>query len=199
MRISELADASGIPVPTLKFYLREGLLPRGSATSATRADYGDVHVRRLALIEALTELGGLSLRDVAAVLASIGRAASSPVPPLDLVHRRDDPASEPAPHLVVAAQEVDRFVDEELRWHVDRDAPARRDLARALVAIRRSGRQVDASIFRPYARAASWLVTEPLEAQDVRAGGAEHAVIAAVAADVASVALRRMAQAHLAG
>ena len=37
MRISELSTASGVPVPTLKFYLREGLLPPGDAIAVNQA------------------------------------------------------------------------------------------------------------------------------------------------------------------
>ena len=29
MRISELSERTGVPVPTIKYYLREGLLPEG--------------------------------------------------------------------------------------------------------------------------------------------------------------------------
>ena len=32
MWMAELAERSGVPVPTIKFYLREGLLPRGGRT-----------------------------------------------------------------------------------------------------------------------------------------------------------------------
>lgn len=71
MRISELAAASGTSVATLKFYLREQLLPAGEATSRTRADYGDQHVQRVRLIRALTEVGGLSLARVKRVLTAM--------------------------------------------------------------------------------------------------------------------------------
>ena len=37
MRISELARRSGLPVATVKYYLREGLLPAGEPTAATQA------------------------------------------------------------------------------------------------------------------------------------------------------------------
>jgi len=33
MRISQLSAESGVPIPTIKYYLREGLLPGGEATS----------------------------------------------------------------------------------------------------------------------------------------------------------------------
>ncbi|HET7822095.1 MAG TPA: MerR family transcriptional regulator, partial [Ornithinibacter sp.] len=49
MRISELSQASGVPLPTVKYYLREGLLMPGEATSRTRAEYGPAHVERVRL------------------------------------------------------------------------------------------------------------------------------------------------------
>ena len=37
MRISELSSVTGVPVPTIKYYIREGLLPRGERTAANQA------------------------------------------------------------------------------------------------------------------------------------------------------------------
>ena len=45
MRISALASTTGLSVATVKFYLREGLLHPGVATSATQASYDDTHHR----------------------------------------------------------------------------------------------------------------------------------------------------------
>ena len=56
MRISELSSRSGVPVATIKYYLREGLLPAGERTSATQARYGDAHVERLRLVRALVDV-----------------------------------------------------------------------------------------------------------------------------------------------
>ena len=36
MRISELAQESGTPVATIKYYIREGLLPAGTPVNARR-------------------------------------------------------------------------------------------------------------------------------------------------------------------
>ncbi|MEP6649003.1 MAG: MerR family transcriptional regulator, partial [Lapillicoccus sp.] len=55
MRLAELCAATGVPAATVKYYLREGLLPPGERVSATRADYGPPHVERLRLIRALVE------------------------------------------------------------------------------------------------------------------------------------------------
>ena len=55
---------------------REVLPARGTArpghpTSATRATYDDTHVRRLRLVRALVDVGGLSLAAVRDVLAAL--------------------------------------------------------------------------------------------------------------------------------
>jgi DNA-binding transcriptional MerR regulator len=71
MRMAELSAESGVPVATVKYYLREGLLPPGERTSPNQARYATAHVQRLRLIKALTEVGGLSLASVAAVLRAI--------------------------------------------------------------------------------------------------------------------------------
>lgn len=71
MRISELAAQTQVPVATLKYYLREGLLPSGTATSRTQATYNAAHVDRVRLIRALLESGGLSLTRVRQVLDTL--------------------------------------------------------------------------------------------------------------------------------
>lgn len=71
MRMAELSAESGVPVATVKYYLREGLLPPGERTSPNQARYSAAHVQRLRLIKALTEVGGLPLASVGVVLNAI--------------------------------------------------------------------------------------------------------------------------------
>lgn len=71
MRMAELSAESGVPVATVKYYLREGLLPPGERTSPNQARYSAAHVQRLRLIKALTEVGGLPLASVGAVLGAV--------------------------------------------------------------------------------------------------------------------------------
>ena len=47
LRMGELAEASGVPVPTIKHYLREGLLPEPVKTSRNMAYYPPEFVERL--------------------------------------------------------------------------------------------------------------------------------------------------------
>jgi DNA-binding transcriptional MerR regulator len=68
MKIGELAEASGVPVPTIKHYLREGLLPEGLKTSRNMAYYPPELVGRIRLIKQLQEERFMPLRAIKAVL-----------------------------------------------------------------------------------------------------------------------------------
>jgi DNA-binding transcriptional MerR regulator len=68
LRIGELAEASGVPVPTIKHYLREGLLPEGTKTSRNMAYYPPELVDRVRLIKRLQEERYMPLRAIKSVL-----------------------------------------------------------------------------------------------------------------------------------
>jgi DNA-binding transcriptional MerR regulator len=68
LRIGELAEASGVPVPTIKHYLREGLLPEPLKTSRNMAYYPPELVDRIRLIKQLQEERFMPLRAIKAVL-----------------------------------------------------------------------------------------------------------------------------------
>jgi DNA-binding transcriptional MerR regulator len=67
VRLAELSQRSGIPRSTIKFYLREGMLPAGEARARNQAAYGQRHLERLELIRVLREVTGLSLDVIARV------------------------------------------------------------------------------------------------------------------------------------
>ncbi|MFJ4160836.1 MerR family transcriptional regulator [Microbacterium testaceum] len=81
MRISELSANSGVPVATIKYYLREKLLPEGERTSPTQARYGSAHVQRLGVIRALVDAGV----GIAGVRKVIGVLEEPPENPYDLL------------------------------------------------------------------------------------------------------------------
>jgi DNA-binding transcriptional MerR regulator len=66
--MGELAEASGVPVPTIKHYLREGLLPEPVKTSRNMAYYRPEFVDRIKLIKQLQEERFMPLRAIKAVL-----------------------------------------------------------------------------------------------------------------------------------
>lgn len=68
LRMGELAEASGVPVPTIKHYLREGLLPEPVRTSRNMAYYPPEFVERIELIKRLQEERFMPLRAIKAVL-----------------------------------------------------------------------------------------------------------------------------------
>jgi DNA-binding transcriptional MerR regulator len=74
MRIAELSSRSGTTIPTIKYYLREGLLAPGAVTGRNQADYAEQHVHRLRLIRALIDVGGLSVAAAKDVLAALDSA-----------------------------------------------------------------------------------------------------------------------------
>jgi DNA-binding transcriptional MerR regulator len=191
LRVSDLSRESGVPVATIKYYLREGLLPRGTPTSATQAVYAEVHRRRLRLIRDLCELGGLRLMDVGRVVGALegGPAARAEA------QRALSPAGEAgdAAGLGPTLDETNRFVDRDLGWHVHPASPARLMLARALACLRRVDPSIEVGVLRPHARAADWLTSEEVE-DPPRAS--EDEVTMAVAFDAAATAFRRLAWEH---
>jgi DNA-binding transcriptional MerR regulator len=68
LKIGELAEASGVPVPTIKHYLREGLLPEGVKTSRNMAYYPPELVDRIRLIKQLQEERFMPLRAIKGLL-----------------------------------------------------------------------------------------------------------------------------------
>ncbi len=77
MRISQLSAQTGVPVATIKFYLREKLLHDGVRTSPTQAQYDESHVARIRLIRALMGPGGLSVAAAYRVIKAIDEPPES--------------------------------------------------------------------------------------------------------------------------
>jgi DNA-binding transcriptional MerR regulator len=72
IKISELAEEAGVPVATVRHYLREGLLPEGRKTSRNMAYYPPELVERITLIKQLQEERFLPLRVIRELLDSDG-------------------------------------------------------------------------------------------------------------------------------
>ena len=68
LRMGELAEASGVPAPTIKHYLREGLLPEPVKTSRNMAYYPPEFVDRIKLIKRLQEERFMPLKAIKQVL-----------------------------------------------------------------------------------------------------------------------------------
>lgn len=201
MRISELSRRSGVSVPTLKYYLRDGLLPPGTPTAVNQADYSEEHLRRLRLIEILADVGGLNLRAVRNVLDAIDDERLSTHRMLGVAHHALGPEGsdgEIPGEMTAALADVDRFLAGR-NWWVSPEAPARRALAQSLVTLRRMGRHADEVVLERYADAADRLAAEELSSV-TRAGSRieaiENLVVGTVVFEAVLIALRRLAQEH---
>lgn len=191
MRISELSQRSGVSVPTIKYYLREGLLPEGVRTSATQAQYGEAHEARLSLIRALVGVGGLSIAEVRRVLGAI---EDPPESLHDLLGVATAPA---APGHPQSDHERVHTLMREWGWPVeDKDCPSHDALAAALTALDDAGFLLPEGTLEMYkdhmAQVAAYeLATVPT---DSPTDAVRHVVLGTVLPEPLLLALRRMAQ-----
>lgn len=64
MKLNQLAATSGVSTATIKFWIREQILPPGALRNQTTAVYDDVHVHRIRLIRTLRERFDRSIADI---------------------------------------------------------------------------------------------------------------------------------------
>ncbi|MFD7440590.1 MerR family transcriptional regulator [Streptomyces sp. NPDC059909] len=205
MRLAELSERSGVPTATIKYYLRERLLAPGRRISATHAEYGEEHLRRLRLVRALIQVGGIPVaaaRDVLAAVdddsldhhmrlgAAVWAIPHGPDPD------EDDPVTE-------AARRTADALLEQLDWGFGRElgaqSPPYRMLVAAIATMDGLGYPCDVAHLLPYARSAAELAVTDLDLVE-RYEQEEEQVEAAVALTVlyepVLLSLRRLAQAE---
>ncbi|MFF2780396.1 MerR family transcriptional regulator [Streptomyces sp. NPDC058052] len=204
MRIGELSRRTGVSIPTIKFYVREGLLPAGRLTSPNQATYEETHVRRLRLIRALIDVGGLSVAAVREVIAAVddpdrpvhellGEAAERMVPGYGGAPPEE---GEDGGGLVEARKRVDALIQER-EWRCYPGSPAAEALAIALAALESVGHERFGEVLGAYADAAERVAGADLEyvARHVaREELVESVAVGTVLGDALFAALRRLAQ-----
>jgi DNA-binding transcriptional MerR regulator len=202
VRIAELSRRADVPLATVKYYLREGLLPAGAATARNQAEYGDEHVRRLRLIRAMREVGELGIERIRTVLAAIDDESLDRHSVFGVAARalesQQAPAAEVDDETRAALDEVDRFLRRR-NWAIRRDAGPRLELASALVALRRLGRDADTDAFTPYADVAERLAdleVASIPATAPPAQAVEQMVVGTIVFGAILDALRRLAHEH---
>ncbi|MER5428829.1 MerR family transcriptional regulator [Streptomyces sp. NPDC002588] len=203
MRLAELSRRSGVATATIKYYLREGLLPPGRQVNATTAEYDDEHLRRLRLVRAMIQVGRIPVATVREVLGhvdddSLGRtvrlgAALWALPQVPEPDVEDE-------HVRAAQTETDALLGT-LGWANARllttISPAYRSLVVAVAALRRLGYDWDAELLVSYARLmhrAAVLDLDFVETRESEAERVETAVLGAVLVEPILRALHRLAQ-----
>jgi DNA-binding transcriptional MerR regulator len=201
MRMAELSRRTGVPVPTIKYYLREGLLPAGERTSPNQALYDEPHVRRLKMIRALVEVGGLSISGVRDVLAAADTTDISPVKVLAEVQDRLSPihGDEDGEHWQAAHDLVEDLIKRR-GWHADAHSPAGVTLVAAIASLSDLGRDDLVGLVEIYAEAAETMAAADVSFVMERDNGiddiVEGAVIGTVIGDAIITALRRLGHQH---
>ncbi|GAB3218834.1 MerR family transcriptional regulator [Glycomyces halotolerans] len=200
MRIGELSERTGVPAATIKYYLREQLLPPGEHLEGNVVEYGGEHVHRLLLIRALSETAGLSVAQIGEVLKVLARHPESAFRALGATlaatHRnpRFSLGSEGA--LRAAERTVDGLLSE-YGW-LEYAPPNYRDaIVTALAAYYRLGNPDPVEVLTHYADAAAQLASADMEAiaEATRPEGVdvEQAVVGTVLGETVFAALRRIA------
>jgi DNA-binding transcriptional MerR regulator len=198
MRMAELATASGVPVATIKFYLREGLLPRGEiTTSPNQARYGEDHLRRLALVRSLVEVGGLSIAAVRRVLAAVDDPAVPLHHTLGLtLEAADRPTGGPDDADRAAAEtHVDAIIAAR-GWTLSPDPAPRRAAIDVLASMHRLTGDRLAGLGEVYAEAADRVAEADLDRVDAVGdpeARVETALVGTVLGERLFAALRRLA------
>ncbi|MGW7433207.1 MerR family transcriptional regulator [Streptomyces sp. NPDC054861] len=201
MKVSELSRRTGVQVPLIKYYLREGLLPPGRATASNQADYGEDHVHRLRLIRTLIGIRGLSAGATKEILDAITTEQDDLHQVFGIVLGVRPTTLEEDTRTELAAEEPGladaRMLIAAMGWDVSPGNPAAHTLAEVLAALADLGADMDWRGLLPYARLADSIADEDVQhmrgERDLLAQ-AERAVMVSILLEPALLALRRLAQ-----
>ncbi|MEW1735003.1 MerR family transcriptional regulator [Nocardia beijingensis] len=201
MRIAELSRASGVPAATIKYYVREGLLPPGVRTHRNQAEYSDSHVGRLRLIRALVDIGGVSIEAAKELLAALDSGSLSARDSLGHVQyalggRRSQVGDE---RRAAAAEDIAALLHRR-GWRIDDDSPALGTLVDVCAALRLLGHDDVVAALDDYASASEAIAATDIALVRNEPGlerMTETAIVGTILGDTLLAALRRLAQEHL--
>ena len=199
MLVSELAERADVPVATVKYYLREGLLPPGDVTGPRRAEYDEAHVRRLRILRALREVGGAP---VSALQVIVDAVEDDSRPMHDVLCQISDALSPPLPvdgPDQVAAPQVNAVIAGVGWTGARKDAAARRRLAELVQLVSEELLTIDTEILAYYAHLADELCRTELALIDTtkdRQGTLEDMVVGEAVFGEILTLLRRLGHEH---
>ncbi len=199
MLVSELAERADVPVATVKYYLREGLLPPGDVTGPRRAEYDEAHVRRLRILRALREVGGAP---VSALQIIVDAVEDDSRPMHDVLCQVSDALSPPLPvdgPDQVAAPQVNEVIAGVGWTGIRKDGAARLRLAELVQLVSEELLTVDTEILAYYARLADELCRTEIALIDTtkdRQGTLEDMVVGEAVFGEILTLLRRLGHEH---
>ncbi|MFG2693099.1 MerR family transcriptional regulator [Kitasatospora sp. NPDC048407] len=211
MRLADLSESSGVSLATIKYYLREGLLPPGRLINTTQAEYDESHLRRLRLVRAMIQVGRIPVATVREVLAhvdddSLGLTLRLGAALRTLPHPTEPTLAADEDQPTAAARKLADDLFTRLGWSAPCEvgdlSPAHRALVAALATLGRLGYPLSTDDLLPYARYMEQAAVYDLDRMEVLPTPqeqAEYAVAAAVLFEPVLLNLRRLAQAEQSG
>ncbi|MFF4876699.1 MerR family transcriptional regulator [Micromonospora sp. NPDC000668] len=199
MRIAELSRRSGVAVPTIKYYLRESLLPPGELTSPNQASYDEHHLNRLRLIRAMIDLAQVPVARVRAVLEALDSDTLSLHERIGVAHRAVTPSRQLAvgdSARTTAAMQVQELLQRR-GWAVEPDSPAIATLVETISVLRSLGQDHLISFLDSYAEAVERFAELEVAAVASRTEPdqiAESVVIGTILGETLVASLRLLAQ-----
>ena len=203
MRLAELSRRSGVSTATIKYYLREGLLPPGRQINTTTAEYDEEHLRRLKLVRAMIQVGRVPVATVREVLGHVDDdslprtirlgAALWALPQVPEPDEDDE-------FVRAAHREVEALLDR-LGWEnaqrLATISPAYRSLVVSVAAFRRLGYGWGAELMAPYAELmhrTAVLDLDNMETHPSEEERIEFAILGAIINEPILQSLHRLAQ-----
>ncbi|MDT0300815.1 MerR family transcriptional regulator [Streptomonospora wellingtoniae] len=199
MRIGELSRKSGVPVPTVKYYVRERLLPAGERTHTNQVHYTDTHLKRLRLVRTMIDVGKLPVSTVRELMAEV----DSPDRDLDgllgvlsrtFAERVGSGTADPDEETLDEASEL-------LRRHGyahSPEIPYVRDIAEVMATFRKLGQGDQLDLFLDVYAAAAMQVAEvdlaSLSGFTDRESTAEAMIVGTLLGEALFSAMRRLGQ-----
>lgn len=195
MRISALAQTTGVPLATVKLYQREGLLMPGRLLNKTQADYSDEHVARVRLISILTSLPGYSYA-LLRQLFGIAEDSDMAVPQRVAVAMQRLPSG----RAVKVRSESAHEVASSLNVPLGSDQASMADLESALTAAELVGLPCSTERLAGYwqhMRAIAMLEVAGMSKQSASADAVLYALVGTAVYEPVILALRRLAHQQL--
>jgi DNA-binding transcriptional MerR regulator len=198
--MSELADRAEVPVATVKYYLRAGLLAPGRRSGPRLALYDDAHLRRLRVLRILREVGGIPVTALQQIVEAVDDESKPEHEVLCLVADALTPTLADVPPDGAAGDLVDAALDG-VGWTAVRPDAADRIRLAALIQMVSGDDMltVDRDILDYYIRLSDELCRAERELLDKtkdRAGTLEDMIAGEVAFGEILTLLRRMGHEH---